>query len=79
MGFASCYKHKIYEKGYWQYIVVGKNSLFPNNKDDIEVAIVGLTESGKVQEALDVPRTIDGMEVSSFGHRRSRYEIESGN
>ena len=77
MGFASCYKHKIYEKGYWQYIVVGKNSLFPKNKDDIEVAIVGLTESGKEQEALDVPRTIDGMEVSSFGHRRSRYEIES--
>ena len=70
-------KRKIHEDGYWQYIVIGGNS-----KDSREVAIVGLTESGKEQEALDVPCTIDGMKVTSFGHVRSSYKsykIESEN
>lgn len=62
-------KRKIHEDGYWQYIVIGGNS-----KDSREVAIVGLTESGKEQEALDVPCTIDGMKVTSFGHVRSSYK-----
>lgn len=39
--------HKIYEDGYWQYIVIGKNTFFPQNSDDREVAIVGLTESAR--------------------------------
>ena len=67
-------KRKIHEDGYWQYIVIGGNS-----KDSREVAIVGLTESGKEQEALDVPCTIDGMKVTSFGYGGSSYKIESEN
>ena len=76
MGFASCqiFKRKIHEDGYWQYIVIGGNS-----KDSREVAIVGLTESGKEQEALDVPCTIKGIKVTSFGYAGSHYKIESEN
>lgn len=76
MGFASCqiFKRKIHEDGYWQYIVIGGNS-----KDSREVAIVGLTESGKEQEALDVPCTIKGIKVTSFGYGGSSYKIESEN
>ena len=67
-------KRKIHEDGYWQYIVIGGNS-----KDSREVAIVGLTESGKEQEALDVPCTIKGIKVTSFGYGGSSYKIESEN
>lgn len=76
MGFASCqiFKRKIHEDGYWQYIVIGGHS-----EDGGEVAIVGLTESGKEQEALDVPRKIKGIKVTSFGYAGSRYKIESEN
>ena len=75
MGFASCQiKRKIHEDGYWQYIVIGGHS-----EDGGEVAIVGLTESGKEQEALDVPRKIKGIKVTSFGYAGSRYKIESEN
>ena len=73
---ASCqiFKRKIHEDGYWQYIVIGGHS-----EDGGEVAIVGLTESGKEQEALDVPCTIKGIKVTSFGYAGSRYKIESEN
>ena len=79
MGLTSCqiFKRKIHEDGYWQYMVISGYS-----KDSREVAIVGLTESGKEQEALDVPCTIEGMKVTSFGHVRSSYKsykIESEN
>lgn len=83
MGFASCqiFKRKIHEDGYWQYMVISGYS-----KDSREVAIVGLTESGKEQEALDVPRTIEGMKVTSFGYTKGSffmgggyYKIESEN
>lgn len=67
-------KRKIHEDGYWQYIVIGGHS-----EDGGEVAIVGLTESGKEQEALDVPRKIKGIKVTSFGYAGSRYKIESEN
>ncbi len=85
-GLTACIQnHKIYEDGYWQYIVIGKNTFFPQNSDDREVAIVGLTEIGKEQTSLDVPPTIDGMDVTHIGYyKRSwisggNYRIESSN
>lgn len=79
-GFASCNKHKIHEDGYWQYIVIGRQSNIPQNEDDSEVVIVGLTKSGKQQVTLDIPRTIDGMEVTRIGYKTGLggyYKLES--
>ena len=82
-GLTACIqKHKIYEDGYWQYIVIGKNTHFPQNSEDCEVAIVGLTEIGKEQTSLDVPRTIDGMDVTHIGYKNrggGYYKLESLN
>ena len=37
-GLTACNEqHKIYEDGYWQYIVIGKNTYFPKNAEDREV------------------------------------------
>ena len=81
-GLTACNEqHKIYEDGYWQYIVIGKNTYFPKNAEDREVAIVGLTEIGKEQTSLDVPRTIDGMDYkrSLIMEGGGNYKIESPN
>jgi hypothetical protein len=78
-GLTACIqKHKIYEDGYWQYIVIGKNTHFPQNSEDCEVAIVGLTEIGKEQTSLDVPRTIDGMDVTHIGYYKRSLIMEGG-
>lgn len=78
-GLTACIQnHKIYEDGYWQYIVIGKNTFFPQNSDDREVAIVGLTEIGKEQTSLDVPPTIDGMDVTHIGYYKRSW-ISGGN
>ena len=78
-GLTACNEqHKIYEDGYWQYIVIGKNTYFPKNAEDREVAIVGLTEIGKEQTSLDVPRTIDGMDVTHIGYYKRSLIMEGG-
>ena len=42
-GLVACnIDYKIYEDGYWQYIIIGKNNVYsPKNPDDREIAIVG--------------------------------------
>lgn len=69
--FAGCSKttHKIYESGFFEYVIVGKRGNFPKNKADQVVAIVRLTEFGQEQETIDIPRTIDGKEVRYIGFR----------
>ena len=61
--------HRIYESGFFEYVIVGKIGNFPKNKADQVVAIVSLTELGKEQETIDIPRTIDGKEVWYIGYR----------
>ena len=79
-GLVACnIDYKIYEDGYWQYIIIGKNNVYsPKNPDDREIAIVGLTESGKEQTSLDVPRTIDGMDVTRIGYSKRSLIMEGG-
>jgi uncharacterized repeat protein (TIGR02543 family) len=82
-------KHKVYESGYFQYIVVGENSRFPRKNEDGVVAIVGLTESGQEQEAIDFPRIICGKDVRYIGYSPIKlgllsdgigyYKLESSN
>jgi uncharacterized repeat protein (TIGR02543 family) len=60
--------HKIYESGFFEYVIVGKTSRFPKNEEDQVVAIVRLTELGQEQEIIDIPRMIDGKEVLFIGY-----------
>ena len=60
--------HKIYESGFFEYVIVGKTSRFPKNKADEVVAIIRLTEFGQEQETIDIPRMIDGKEVWYIGY-----------
>ena len=61
--------HRIYESGYFEYVIVGKRGNFPKNKEDQVVAIIRLTELGQEQETIDIPLTIDGKEVWYIGFR----------
>ena len=76
---------EMHEDGYFQYIIMGNPSRypFPNERGEAVVAIVGLTESGKEQEAIDIPREIDGMPVLRVGYTddvcHNEYYIESEN
>ena len=70
-GLTACNRqHKVYEEGYFQYIVVGQNSDFPKNKADEGVAIIGLTESGKEQGFIDFPKTLAKKKVTHLGYRK---------
>ena len=67
-GLTACSgQHKIYEEGFFQYIIVGENSRFPQKGEDGVIAIVGLTESGEKQEVIDFPRTLKGKNVKFIG------------
>lgn len=70
-GLSGCKsgKHNVYEEGYFQYIIVGENSSFPQKGEDGVVTIVGFTELGKEQEVIDFPREIDGKPVTKIGYR----------
>ncbi len=59
-------KHKIYEDGYFQYIIVGENSPFLKIKSDEVVSIGGFTDLMKTQEMIDIPRFFDGKEVQNL-------------
>lgn len=49
-GLTACNeRNRIFRYGYWEYIVVGKESRIPKNKNDSVIAVVGLTESGAEQ------------------------------
>lgn len=73
-GLTACNeRNRIFRYGYWQYIVVGKESRIPKNKNDSVIAVVGLTESGAEQLALDVPSAINGTEVAYLGFEK--YDI----
>ena len=80
-------KHKIYEEGYFRYIIVGKNSRFPKDKKDEVIAIIGLTASGQEQEVIDFPRVLVGKNVKHIGYGPKTqglftggyYHIESPN
>lgn len=71
LTLSGCMKitHKIYESGFFEYVIVGKTGNFPKNKEDQVVAIVRLTELGQEQEIIDIPRMIDGKEVWYIGFR----------
>ena len=60
--------HRIYESGFFEYVIVGKTGHWPKNKADQAVAIIRLTELGQEQESIDIPRTIDGKEVWYIGY-----------
>ena len=73
-GLTACNeRNRIFRYGYWEYIVVGKESRIPKNKNDSVIAVVGLTESGAEQLALDVPSAINGTEVAYLGFEK--YDI----
>lgn len=57
---------KIYEDGFYQYIIVGENSNF-QDKNNNAIAIVGFTTLGLEQEAIEIPREIDGKPVKHIG------------
>ncbi len=79
-GLVGCSgEHKVYEDGYFQYIVVGENSRFPNKENKAIVAIVGFTDLGKEQEVIDFPTTIDGKEVKYIGYGPKTAIFGSGN
>ena len=52
--------------GYFQYIIVGENSRY-QDENNMSLAIVGFTESGLEQEALEIPREIEGKIVEHIG------------
>lgn len=67
-GLSGCNKHKVYEDGYFQYVVLGENSIYLG-EDSKAIAIVGFTKLGKEQEVIDLPRIIDGKPVIMVGTR----------
>lgn len=71
--------HKIYESGFFEYVIIGRTSPFPKNKEDRVVAIIRLTELGQGQETIDIPRMIDGKEVWYIGFRIIRGGLMAGN
>ena len=80
LSCASCLsgRHEIYEDGFFEYIIVGENSRFLKKGEDGVIAIVGLTESGKEQEVIDFPRTIDGKVVQRLGYGRKHNGCMGG-
>ena len=56
----------IYRNGYFEYSFCREFSRFADQDDD-SIAIVGLTETGYMQETLDIPQEIDGYTVSKLG------------
>ena len=72
--------YKIYEEGCFQYIITDSinPSSFAKEKNKKAVAIVLLTEIGKEQEILDIPRAIDGLEVQYLGYPIIRGGLMAG-
>jgi uncharacterized repeat protein (TIGR02543 family) len=78
-GCNSNRKHIVHEEGYFQYIIVDKNSRLGDEgripqEDEIgTIVIAGFTESGKEQEVIDFPRLIDGKPVMQIGYRDESF------
>ena len=56
----------IQESGYFRYITVDESAT--DDPNELVVAIVGFTDEGQKQEAIDIPREIDGMPVKYIGY-----------
>jgi hypothetical protein len=76
---------KVYQDGYFQYVIVGENGGQPDENNKAVVAIVGFTSLGMQQEVIDFPEEIDGKPLLYIGYRNPRtvadsyYHLESDN
>lgn len=76
---------KVYEDGFFQYIVLGKSGPYSDNEVTDAVAIIGFTALGRQQEVIDFPKEIDGKPVCYIGYRdwstftESFFNLESDN
>jgi uncharacterized repeat protein (TIGR02543 family) len=74
---------KVYQDGYFQYIIVEENGGQPDKNNKEVVAVVGFTSSGMQQEVIDFPEEIDGKPLLYIGYRNpstaanSYYHLES--
>ena len=74
---------KVFENGYFQYVIVDENNRNTDKDNGAVIAIVGFTLSGKQQEIIEFPREIDGIPVQYIGYRdystfqESFYHLES--
>lgn len=67
MSLVNGQKPKIFEEGFFQYVVITADTLVPVEQDELIIAIAGLTKSGLKQEVLESPREIDGKPVRLVG------------
>ncbi len=75
----------IYEDGFFKYIYRGENSIYQDINDKA-IVIIGFTDLGLEQEAIDIPREINGEPVEQIGiwdqshsHDDTRYLESKGN
>lgn len=78
-------KAKVYQDGYFQYIIVREDGGQSDKNNKAVVAVVGFTSSGLQQEVIDFPEEIDGKPLRYIGYREPRtmaaryYHLESDN